>query len=88
VLVRRTLGKEGAFAAKNLVKGPTESIFAECQYSGHSAKGNSLPTITRRALGTGSVAVTSRRDSDFSLPDKKYSAKKLFLVVSGHSFVL
>jgi hypothetical protein len=74
VLVRRTLDKEGAFAkcrlirsAKDLVKGPTESIFAECQYSGHSAKGNSLPSVTQRALGTGSVAVTSHRDGDFYL---------------------
>jgi hypothetical protein len=34
-------------------------LFAECQYSGHSRKGKSLPSVTRWALGTGSVAVTT-----------------------------
>jgi hypothetical protein len=54
VLVRRTLGKEGAFA--------------EWQYSGHSAKGDYLLSVTQWALDTGSVSVTSHRDNDFSLP--------------------
>jgi hypothetical protein len=75
VPVRRALGHEGAFtechlirSAKELVKGPTWSIFAECQYSGHLAKANSLSSVTWRALSTGFVAVTSRRDGDFFLP--------------------
>jgi hypothetical protein len=78
VLVRRTLGKEGAFAechlirsTNDLVKGPTESMFVECQYSRHSAKGNSLLSVIRWALGTDFVAVTSRRDDDFSLPSTR-----------------
>jgi hypothetical protein len=49
VLVRRALGKEGVFVechlihlAKELVKGPTGSLFVECQYSRHSVKCESL----------------------------------------------
>jgi hypothetical protein len=89
-----TLGKP-CFA-----EGPTASFFAECQYSGHSAKSESLPSVTLWALGTGSVAVTWRRDCDFSLPstrwhsanlcrvpDKKYSANKPLPMYSSSSFL-
>jgi hypothetical protein len=55
---------EGAFAechlirsAKDLVKGPTGSFLAECQYSGHSAKSEPLPSVTLWTLDIGSVAV-------------------------------
>jgi hypothetical protein len=46
-------------------------LFAEC-YSG--------------ALGTGFVAVTNRRGSDF-VPDKKYSTKKSLPMYSSSSFL-
>jgi hypothetical protein len=52
VPVQWALGKEGAFVechlirlAKDLLKGPTGSFFAECQYSGHLAKSEPLPSV-------------------------------------------
>jgi hypothetical protein len=64
VLVRRALDKEGAFAechlilsVKELAKEPTECFFAECQYSKHSTKSESLPSVTM-ALGKISIAIT------------------------------
>jgi hypothetical protein len=78
LLVSQALGKEGAFAechlirsAKELVKGPTRSLFGESQYSGHLAKSELLPSATRRGLGTGSDAVTWRRDDSISLPSAR-----------------
>jgi hypothetical protein len=44
-----TLGKPG------FAEGPTASFFAECKYSGHSAKSESLLSVTLWALGTGSA---------------------------------
>jgi hypothetical protein len=64
VLVRRVLGKEEAFAechlifsTKELAKRLTESVFAECQYSRHSAKSKPLSSFTV-ALDIVSIAVT------------------------------
>jgi hypothetical protein len=75
VLVRWALGKEGSFvecrlirSTKDLVKGLTGSFFGECQYSGHSAKSEPLLNVTLWALDTYSLAVTCRRDDNFSLP--------------------
>jgi hypothetical protein len=85
VLVRHPAGtgKEGAFAechlirsAKNLVKGPTWSFFAECPYSGHLAK----------SLSPLSVTVT--KTFLFRVPDKKYLAKKPLSMYSSPSFFI
>jgi hypothetical protein len=79
---------EGAFAechlirsAKDLVKGPTGSFLAECQYSGHSAKSEPLPSVTLWALDIGSVVVMATFLYQVSAdtrqsPVKKYSTKK------------
>jgi hypothetical protein len=73
--VALALGKEATFvechlirSTKELVKGPTGSFFAECQYSGHSAKNEPLLSVALWALGKGFVAVSWRRGNDFSLP--------------------
>ena len=47
-----------------LDKGPGKGAHGKL----HSAKSEPLPSVTLWTLGTGSVAVTWRRDSDFSLP--------------------
>jgi hypothetical protein len=59
------LSKEGAFAEchlirslKDLVKGPTRSFFVECQYNGHSAQSEPLPSVTLWALRKDSIAVS------------------------------
>jgi hypothetical protein len=51
--------------------GPTGPVFAEGPDSRHSAKRPILPSA-KKALGKGSVTVTWRRDSDFSLPSVKW----------------
>jgi hypothetical protein len=53
-------------------KGAHEGFFAECQHSGHSVKIEPLPSVTQWALGTGSVAVTWRRDGGISLPSTEW----------------
>jgi hypothetical protein len=47
-------------------KGSTGCFFAECQYNRQSAKSEPLPSVTI-ALGKVLVALTCRRDGDFSL---------------------
>jgi hypothetical protein len=91
VLVRRALGIEGAFtechlirSIKELAKGPTGSFFAECQYSRHSAKSESLPSA-REALDKVSVVVTWRWDGDFSLPSSTRTLDKVFAECSTKS---
>jgi hypothetical protein len=84
VLVHWALGKGGDFAechlirsAKDMVKGPMGSFFAECRYNGHSPKSEPLPSVTLWALDTDSVAVTCRRDDDFSLSSTSAREKVL-----------
>jgi hypothetical protein len=99
VLVSRALGKDGAFvechlicSAKELVKGPTESFFAECQYSGHSAKSEPLSSVTLWALDTSLEVVaecpmySGTHQRLCRVPDKKYSVKKTLLMYNSLSF--
>jgi hypothetical protein len=70
------LGKEATFAeclllvhsAKVLTKGPVGDLVAECLSGGHSAKRKTICRVSPSTLGKGSVALTSPRDGDFSLP--------------------